>query len=95
MSISASEARKRLFPLVAEVNDDAAAVEIVSKAGSAFLVPAAEYRSLVETSYLLSNPVNAEWLRESIEQARQGRAEPHELLDPEASPTAESGPLAS
>ncbi|GMA87358.1 hypothetical protein GCM10025868_26080 [Angustibacter aerolatus] len=32
--------------------------------------------------YLLSNPVNAEWLRESIEQARQGRAEPHEPAGP-------------
>ena len=31
MSVTASEARQRLFPLIEEVNDDQVAVEIVSK----------------------------------------------------------------
>ncbi|MFM8773351.1 MAG: type II toxin-antitoxin system prevent-host-death family antitoxin, partial [Actinomycetota bacterium] len=36
MSVTASEARARLFPLIEEVNDDQVAVEIVSKRGRAF-----------------------------------------------------------
>ena len=40
MSVTASEARRRLFPLIEEVNDDQVAVEIVSKKGTAFLVSA-------------------------------------------------------
>ena len=81
MSITASEARQRLFPLIEQVNDDQVAVEIVSKKGTAFLVSADEYRSLKETVYLLQSPRNAERLRESIAQFRAGDTEPHELAE--------------
>lgn len=81
MSVTASEARKRLFPLIDEVNDDQVAVEIVSKRGTAFLVSADEYRSLKETVYLLQSPRNAELLRESIAEARAGGAVPRELME--------------
>jgi antitoxin YefM len=81
MSITASEARQRLFPLIEEVNDDQVAVEIVSKKGTAFLVSADEYRSLKETVYLLQSPANAQRLRESLAEAAAGRAEPHELIE--------------
>lgn len=80
MSITASEARRRLFPLIEEVNDDQAAVEIVGRKGTAYLVPADEYRSLVETAYLLRSPENAAALRASIAEVREGRAEAHELI---------------
>ncbi len=81
MSLTASEARTRLFPLIEEVNADQSAVEIVSKKGTAYLVPADEYRSLVETVYLLRSPRNAARLRESIAEVEAGSVEPHELLD--------------
>ena len=81
MSITASEARQRLFPLIEEVNADQVAVEIVSKKGTAFLVSADEYRSLKETVYLLQSPRNAERLHESIAQHRTGDTEPHELAE--------------
>ena len=81
MSITASEARKRLFPLIEQVNDDQAAVEIVSKRGTAYLVPAEEYQSLRETVHLLQSPKNAERLRNSIAHARAGRIEEHELAE--------------
>ncbi|MGI9197807.1 MAG: type II toxin-antitoxin system Phd/YefM family antitoxin [Candidatus Nanopelagicales bacterium] len=80
MSVTASEARARLFPLIEEVNDDQVAVEIVSKRGRAFLVPEAEYRSLTETVYLLSSPANAARLRRSLDEARRGEAEARSLL---------------
>ncbi len=81
MSITASEARQRLFPLIEEVNSDQVAVEIVSKKGTAYLVSADEYHSLKETVYLLRSPRNAERLRESVAEARAGGAVPHELAE--------------
>ena len=42
MSISGSEARKTLFPLIQRVNEDRDAVEIVSRKGNAVLMQAGE-----------------------------------------------------
>jgi len=80
VSITASEARQRLFPLIEEVNDDQVAVEIVSKRGTAFLVSADEYRSLKETVYLLQSPANAARLRESLAEVAAGKAAERDLL---------------
>lgn len=82
MSITASEARARRFPLIEQVNDDQVAVEIVSRKGTAYLVPAAEYESLLETTHLLRSPVNAARLRASVAAAHGGRAHEHALVDP-------------
>jgi antitoxin YefM len=81
MSVTASEARQRLFPLIEEVNDDQVAVEIVSKKGTAFLVSADEYRSLKETVYLLSSPQNAQRLRESLAEVADGQVQAHDLIE--------------
>jgi len=81
MSVTASEARQRLFPLIEEVNTDQVAVEIVSKKGTAFLVSADEYRSLKETVYLLQSPRNAQRLRESLAEVAAGSVESHELAE--------------
>jgi antitoxin YefM len=83
MAMSASEARKRLFPLIEQVNEDQEPVEIVSKAGTAYLVSADQWRSLMETAHLLRSPVNAERLLRSIADAEAGRIEVQELLDPQ------------
>jgi antitoxin YefM len=83
MAMSASEARKRLFPLIEQVNDDQEPVEIVSKAGTAYLVSADQWRSLMETAHLLRSPVNAERLLRSIADAEAGCIEVQELLDPQ------------
>jgi antitoxin YefM len=83
VSITASEARRRLFPLIEEVNNDRTAVEIVSKSGNAYLVAAEEYEALQETVYLLRSPGNARRLMESYQEAVEGRYEQHELLGDE------------
>lgn len=70
MSISASAASRCLLRLIEQVNDDQVAVEIVWRRGSAYLVPAEEYRSLTETMYLLRSPANATRLRESLAEVR-------------------------
>ncbi|KUL42252.1 type II toxin-antitoxin system Phd/YefM family antitoxin [Actinoplanes awajinensis] len=78
-AISASEARKTLFPLIERVNDDHTPIEIVSKRGNAVLVSKADWDSIVETNYLLRTPANARRLMESVEQWRAGLATEREL----------------
>lgn len=80
MAMSASEARKRLFPLIEQVNDDEEAVEIVSKSGTAFLVPEHLWRSLMETRYLLRSPANARRLLDSVARVEAGDYEAHDLI---------------
>jgi antitoxin YefM len=80
-TITASEARKNLFPLIKQVNDDRAAIHISSRGGTAVLVSEAEWNSLQETCYLLRNPINAQRLIESMEQFRLGDAVGRQLVD--------------
>ncbi len=88
MSITASEARKDLFPLIKKVNDDHEAIEIVSKHGNAVLVSAEDYAALREGSYLLRSPANARRLLKAYENAlgRINLSE-HELIDSDAADT--------
>ena len=73
MAITASEARKRLFPLIKQVNDDRAPVEIISNHGRAYLVAADDYESMEETDYLLRSPANATRLMAAADDVRRGR----------------------
>jgi antitoxin YefM len=79
VAITASEARKNLFPLIEKVNDDREPVEITSKHGDAVLLSRADYDALTETAWLLRVPANAQRLLESLEQARAGHREAHDL----------------
>lgn len=79
MSITASEARKNLFPLIEKVNDDRTPIEITSRRGDAVLLSRADYDALEETAHLLRAPANAKRLLESLHQAQSGQRETHEL----------------
>ncbi|KPM55332.1 prevent-host-death family protein [Frankia sp. CcI49] len=81
MAVTASEARKRLFPLIEQVNADQEPVEIVSRHGTAFLVSEQQFRSMQETAYLQRSPANAARLAASIAEAAAGAVEEHELRD--------------
>lgn len=81
VSITASEARKQLFPLIEKVNNDRIAVEITSRRGNAVLVSAEEFSALEETAYLLRVPANAKRLLESLQQAKSGDRHEHELAE--------------
>lgn len=81
VTVSASDARRRLFPLIREVNEDSTAVTIVSAAGNAVLVSEAEWLSLQETAYLLRSPVNASRLTSALAAARVGEGSTVEDLD--------------
>jgi antitoxin YefM len=91
VAITASEARKRLFPLIEEINEDQEAVESLSKGGTAFLVPEAQWRSLQETAHLMRSPANAQRLLDSVAAVERGDYAGHELV----SPLDESTPQAS
>ncbi|MGI9000116.1 MAG: type II toxin-antitoxin system Phd/YefM family antitoxin [Pseudonocardia sp.] len=79
MAISASEARRNLFPLIEQVNNDRTPVEIMSRRGDAVLISRADYDALEETAHLLRSPANAQRLLESLAQAHHGERQEHEL----------------
>jgi len=79
VAITASEARKNLFPLIEQVNDDSQPVEITSKRGDAVLMSRVDYDALQETAYLLRVPANARRLLESLRQSLDGQREEHEI----------------
>ncbi|GAA3459742.1 type II toxin-antitoxin system Phd/YefM family antitoxin [Saccharothrix longispora] len=90
MSITASEARRELFPLIKQVNDDHDVVEIVSKHGNAVLMSAEDYAALREGSYLLRSPANARRLLKAYENALGGvGTSTRELIDPDAADAGE------
>ena len=57
MATTASEARKNLFPLIEQVNNDSTPVEITSRRGNTVLISLSDYEALKETGYLLRSPV--------------------------------------
>jgi antitoxin YefM len=79
MAITATEARKHLFPLIEQVNNDRVPVEIMSRRGNAVLIAREDYEALEEIAHLLRSPANARRLLESLAQAQRGEREVHPL----------------
>lgn len=73
-TITATEARKLLYKLLAEVAESHEPVQITGKRGNAVLVSEDDWRAVQETLHLLSVP----GMRESI---REGMATPVEECD--------------
>lgn len=81
MAVTASEARKNLFPLIEQVNNDRTPIEITSRRGDAVLMSRADFDALQETAHLLRVPANAKRLLESLMQARSGMRAEHRLAE--------------
>lgn len=79
ISVSASEARKRLVPLIERVNKDHIAVEIVSGRGNAVLMPAQDCAAWQETAYLFRSPANARRLLDSYVRSTAEKHVEHDL----------------
>jgi antitoxin YefM len=79
VAITASEARRALFPLIEKVNDDRSAIEITSKRGNAVLMSADDYAAWQETAYLFRSPANARRLLDAAEAADRGEFSEHTL----------------
>ncbi|CAN5415415.1 type II toxin-antitoxin system prevent-host-death family antitoxin [soil metagenome] len=80
-AITATDARKNLFGLIQQVNDDHAPVEVVSKHGNAVIMSKDDYDAMAETAYLLRNPRGAKRLLAALERAKRGEVEYHDLLE--------------
>jgi antitoxin YefM len=77
------EAKKHLDRLIEQANADAEPTIICGDQGQkAVLLSLEEFNSWQETLYLLSNPVNAVHLRQSIAEAKAGKTLKKELVDP-------------
>ena len=80
-AMTATTARRDLFSLIRQVNEEVDRVEIVSKHGNAVLMSTQEYEALATTAHLFSTPANARRLREGIADAKNGRYTPHDLIE--------------
>ncbi|MCO7239228.1 type II toxin-antitoxin system Phd/YefM family antitoxin [Aeromicrobium sp. CnD17-E] len=81
MAITASEARRELFPLIKTINEDRVPVEVTSKHGSVTVMATEDYDAWVETAYLFRSPANARRLLDAADAARGGDVERHGLVD--------------
>ncbi len=66
-TLTATEARKRLYSLVDEVKESHEPIQIVGKRGSAVLISEEDWRAIQETLYLTSIPGMRESIRKGIE----------------------------
>lgn len=71
-TMSASDARRNLFPLLGQVNEDHDVIRITSKAGNGVLISEADYEAWQTTRYLFSTPANARRLMGSLEDWHAG-----------------------
>ena len=65
-TLSASEARRRLYNLVDEVKESHAPIQIVGKRSSAVLVSEEDWKAIEETLYLVSIPGMRESIKKGI-----------------------------
>jgi antitoxin YefM len=80
--ISYSEARANMKKTMEKVCESRKPLLITRQGGEpVVMISLSEYESLDETAYLLSNPVNARRLRNSIEQLDRGEGVVRELID--------------
>ena len=71
-TMTATEARKNLFPLISRVNDDHDVVRITSKGGTGVLMSEADYEAWQTTLHLFSTPENARRILDSLAQLDAG-----------------------
>jgi len=81
MSITATQARRELFPLIERVNEDRVPVEITSRRGRAVLMAADDWEAWQETAYLFASPANAKRLLLAMERAERGQYTPRDVTD--------------
>ena len=82
-AITVNEAKNDLGRVIERVTADAEPMIICGEGSQkAVLLSLEEFNSWQETLYLLSNPVNADHLRQSIAEAKEGKIVEQELVEP-------------
>ncbi len=66
-TLTATEARKRLYSLVDEVKESHEPIQIVGKRSSAVLISEEDWRAIQETLFLTSIPGMRESIQEGLE----------------------------
>ncbi|MFV1872094.1 MAG: type II toxin-antitoxin system Phd/YefM family antitoxin [Oleiphilus sp.] len=80
--VSFTEARNSLKAVLDSVVNDADTTVITRRDSEDAVVMSLDYyNSLMETVYLLRSPANAEHLAKSIEQFKNGKVTPRDLID--------------
>ncbi len=82
-AITANQAKQELDRLINQVISDAEPTIICNDKGEQVVIMSLdEFNSWQETLYLLSNPANADHLRKSISEAKRGKTEERQLIEP-------------
>lgn len=82
-AITVNEAKNNLSRVIERVTADAEPMIICGEGSQkAVLLSLEEFNSWQETLYLLSNPANADHLRQSIAESREGKIVEQELVEP-------------
>lgn len=82
-AVTITEAKAHLEQIIEQVIADVEPTIISTDTGQQIvLLPLEEFNAWKETLYLLSNPFNAEHLRQSITEAKTGKTVERELLEP-------------
>jgi antitoxin YefM len=66
-TLTATEARKRLYSLVDEVKESHEPIQIVGKRNSAVLISEEDWRAIQETLFLMSVPGMRESIKKGLE----------------------------
>lgn len=81
-AVTTLHASRNLDFLIEKIIDDAEPTILCNDTGSrAVLMSLDEFSSWQETLYLLSNPINAEHLRKSIIEVKEGKMTERELIE--------------
>ena len=81
--INVSDFRQNLAAHLDSVEESRAPLFVTRSKGKAFVVISEEeYESMAETLHLMSNPVNAQILRESIAEMNAGKFVEHDIVEP-------------
>jgi antitoxin YefM len=80
--INVSDFRQNLAAHLDEVERSGAPLFVTRSKGKAFVVMSEEdYESMAETLHLMSNPVNAKLLRDSIAEMNAGAFVEHDMIE--------------
>jgi len=81
--LSYSDTRANLKEVMDRVVDDRAPVVVSRKRGeSVVMVSLADWNAMEETLHLMSSPVNAQRLKEAIDQLDAGQGTERDLIEP-------------
>jgi len=80
-AVTYSYARQNMAKVMQQVCEDSEPVVITTPKRKVVMISLDDYNAMATTDYLLSNPVNAAHIRESLQQAKEGKFAKIELAD--------------